>query len=565
MIALERNQRASRCSPLVVWCVWAACLTASSLGRPADTGDSRQFSESRPAVSSAGSLPSTLPSGAYQTPPTPGVPYSKLFRNTGVPYTNPVDLPPLAPSVRTESIEARTRLGLPAINFGGSLLQRGFEPQDADLKFGPLFFKLGNLSAAALWSDNINLTETNRESGTIAIVTLSGAVVAQLTEGLRIAVSGTFVYLPLKNEAGISGFGLYAPFVFGLSEDPSLRSEITWNTIIGGWNVVFADDFTIGIGRYSNNFRDDAVIFAGGGFDGFDRAGRYSFGGGGRTFSRSGRGSDQSSETDILYFSNIVSAQTDRLIVGKTRLRIQASHENLWYNQGNRGLPSLRDQVTVSLVSERENLRFKPFIVYQALRTDVAGSFGQTVRAGVDGPITDQLQLHADVGYFFGENQDSLLWAVNLRHQAGPYTEESLYFGRSVSSFHDEISEVLGYNIRQILGPRIVANAFFSRNNVRNLTGRREDQFSRVEYRTGLRIAIVAGPRTNFSLTGTYGVSESDDSHFTTLTGLAEVSHRFTDTFVARLLYQYQEHDSDFREDSYYENLVYLSLTKYFN
>ena len=508
------------------------------------------------------SLPGTLPAGAYQTAPTPGVPYSKIFRDTGAPYTNPLNRIAVTPSVQTESVEARATLGLPSLNVAFPLLQRGFEPRDADLKFGPVFFKLQGLSAAGLWSDNINLTETHRESGTIGILTISGAIIAQLTEGLRIAVSGSFVYLPLQNEAGIAGFGLYAPYLLGFDDQPIVRSEITWNTIIGGWNVVFADDFRIGIGRFSNNVRDDAVLFNGGEFDGFDQAGRYVFRARQNRIAGNGRSSNQRNDTSVLYYSNIISAQADRLIVGKTRLRVQASHENLWYNQGNRGLPKFRDQINVSLVSERENLRFKPFVIYQAMKTDLQDSFEHTVRAGVDGPITDQLQLHAEIGYYFGNNQDAFLWGVSLRHQAGPYTEESLFFGRAVSSFHDEIKEIVGYNIRQILGPKLTADAFFVRGDIRDL---RSEGFSRVEYRTGLRFSLHAGPRTNFILTGAYALVDSSDGQSNTLTGRAEVAHYFTDSFLARLIYQYQENDSDFHNQSYYENLIYFSLTKYFN
>ena len=540
-----------------------AGLAAVSLARAATPAEPPQFSSSsNPTAPAAESLPSTLPNGAYQTPPVPGVPYSKIFRDTGAPYTNPLQRPAVTPSVQTESVEARTTIGLPALSAALPLLQRGFEPQDADLKFGPVFFKLQGLTAAVLWSDNIHLTEKNRESGTIGILTISSSIIAQLTEGLRIAVSGSFVYLPLQNEAGLAGFGLYGPYLLGFDDEPIVRSEVTWNTVIGGWNVVFADDFRIGIARFSSNVRDDAVYFRGGGFDGFDQAGRYIFRGPEGAVGRARRSRDQNSNLNVVYYSNIVSAQADRLIVAKTRLRVQASHENLWYNQGNRGLPKLRDQVTVSLVSERENLRFKPFVIYQALKTDLQNSFEQTVRAGLDGPITDQLQLHAEVGYYLGNHRDALLWGISLRHQAGPYTEESLFYSRSVSSFHDEINEVLGYNIHQILGPKIVADAYVLRDDIRDLNG---DGFGRVEYRAGLRFSIAAGPRTNIILTGTYALEDSASAKSTTLTGRAEISHYFTDTFLARLLYQYQQTDSDLRDQSYYENLIYFSLTKYFN
>ncbi len=556
-LALAKTRRLG--SRFALCCLAVAGLEAGAGGQAAAPPPLRNGAPVAPAGES---LPSTLPSGAYQTPPTLGVPYSKIFRDTGAPYTNPLNRGAVTPAVRTESVEAHATLGLPALNASLPLLQRGFEPQEADLKFGPVFFKLQGVSAAGLWSDNINLTETNREAGNIGIVTISGAIIAQLTEGLRVAVSGSFVYLPLQNEAGIAGFGLYGPYLLGFDDEPIVRSEVTWNTVIGGWNVVFADDFRIGIGRFSNNVRDDAVLFNGGGFDGSDQAGRYVFRAPRDRTTSGGQRSNAGSDTSILFYSNIVSAQTDRLIMGKTRLRVQASRENLWYNQGNRGLPGLRDRINVSLVSERENMRFKPFIIYQALKTEMQDSFGQTVRAGLDGPITDQLQLHAEIGYYFGNNRDAFLWRVSLRHQAGPYTEESLFFGRNVSSFQDEINEIAGYEIRQILGPKLIADAFILRDDISDLSG---DGFFRVEYRAGLRFSLKAGPRTNLILTGTYARVDSTSSQSNTLTGRAELTHYFTDTFLARLIYQYQENDSNFRNESYYENLIYFSLTKYFN
>ena len=543
-------------------CLAASCLTAIPCLRGAPPVEQPQFRTGGSAAPAGESLPSTLPSGAYQTPPTPGVRYSKIFRNTGAPYTDPLNPAVVTPALKTESVEGHATIGLPAFNASIPILQRGFEPQDADLKFGPVFFKLQGLSAAALWSDNINLSETNRESGTIAILTISGSIIAQLTEGLRVAVSGSFVYLPLQNEAGIAGFGLFGPYLLGFDDEPIVRSEITWSTIIGGWNVVFADDFRIGIGQFSNNVRDDAILFNGGGFNGYDQAGRYIFRAPQNSAGSDGRNRNESSDTSILYYSNVISAQTDRLIVAKTRLRFQASHENLWYNQGNRGLPSLRDQINISLVSERENLRFKPFVLYQALRTDLQDSFEHTIRAGVNGPITEQMQLHAEAGYYFGNSRDSFLWGISIRHQAGPYTEQSIFYSRAVSSFHDEIHQIAGYNIRQIIGPKLIADAYFLHDDVQDLSG---EGFTRTEYRSGLRLSIHAGPRTNFILTGTYALVDSADSQSTTLTGLAEVSHYFTDSFLARLTYQYQKNDSDSPGESYYENLIYLSLTKYFN
>jgi hypothetical protein len=489
-----------------------------------------------------------------------GVRASTLFRNTGAPYTDPLNTLTANPSLRAGSVDASVTLGLP-IHASFPLLQRGFEPQNADLKVGPFFFKLHSLTGAILYSDNVNLTETNRESGTIGIVSLTASVIAQITEGVRIAVSGSFVYLPFQGEAGIAGFGVFAPYLLGLDEEPILRSEVVWDTNIRGWNVVFADDFHIGLGRFSDNIRDQAILFEGGGFDKYDRAGRYIF----RApvdqnagFRRTNRDRNE----NFVYYSNIVSAQIDRLLPTQTRLRVQALHENLWYNQGNRGRPTLRDQITVSLVSERENLRFKPFFVYQALKTDLYDQFDHIIRFGIDGPITDQLKLHAEAGYYFGQqNQDSVLWAINLVHLAGPYTQESVFFRRTVSTFHQEIDEAFGYNIHQVLGPKLFADAFISHDRI---TGIDSNALSRTEWLTGIRLNFLPGPRSNFILTGTYENVDADFEKYEIWTGRLEWDQNLTDTLVARLIYQYQQNNSNLPRGSYEENLVYFGMTKYF-
>ena len=507
------------------------------------------------------------PSGGIELTPPRRTPIPEMFQNTQLPYTRTVGLP----YTRGDSVTTQTRVGLPTVNLRLPLGQGGFDPQDADLAFGPLAFKLREFTAATLWSDNVNLSENNRESGVIAIMSMSGALMARFNDRLRLAVAGSLVYLPLQNEVGItSGTAFNAPFIFGLEGNPNFRSQVVWDTIMGGWNVVFADDFRIDVGSYSDSYRSDVAFRANNGFDGVDRAGRYSFGARGRRTNRNGdlefsgfdRGNNRGTDRDIVYFSNIISAQTNRLIVGKTRLGISASHENLWYNQGNRGLPRMRDQASVSLVSERENLRFKPFVIYNASRTDTRRDFEQSLSAGINGPITEHMNLHADVGYFFGNARSGLLWGLGLQHQAGPYTEHSLYYRRTQSDFADEISESFGYNIRQIVGPKVVAEAFVSHGDVQAL---RADGFSRTVDQTGMRISINAGPRTQINLSGVATKVHSGDGDYRLLSGLLGVNHHFTDTFLARLNYQYQQRDSDFRGDSYYENLIYFGLSKYFN
>lgn len=340
---------------------------------------------------------------------------------------------------------------------------------------------------------------------------------------------------------------------------------MVWDTKIGDWNVILADDFRIGAGRFSVGSRDDFELFEGGRFDEFDRAGRYVFRA--PLPAEAGRRHQEVDEdTDIIYFSNTISAATERLLPGPVRLRIRAYREDLWYNQGRRGLPSLREGLNVFAASERENMRFKPFALYNALHTSRIDGFDHEFRTGINGPITDQLHLHADFGWFHRDDNGAnrFLWGLELRHRAGPYTEESLIYARQLSDFHEELTDHLTYRIRQVLGAKLTGEAFASYAQVEDLE---DDRGDRDEFRTGIRLTSVLGPRTTVRLSGIYSVLDADRSfgHRETWTGRLELTYRITDTFVSRLLYQYQERDSDRRGRSYYENLVFMTLTKYFD
>ena len=117
--------------------------------------------------------------------------------------------------------------------------------------------------------------------------------------------------------------------------------------MIGGWPVRFADDFRISSGTYSDSARDTFNLFQGDYLvqspDGtyFFRSSKVDPSGNPTT------GNPQDYDDDVVYASNTLSAVTDRLLPGDVRLTVGAFHENLWYNQSNRGLPPGRDEVYV--------------------------------------------------------------------------------------------------------------------------------------------------------------------------------------------------------------------------
>ncbi len=509
-----------------------------------------------------------MPANAFQPEP-PAVNPASLFRNTQFPYGQLVTPPAVGPAVNSESVTGEFKLTLPGISGGVPFLQRGFEPQDADLKIGPFFFKLRALQAAVLHSDNINLTPDHTQSGTIAIAAVTVDIVAQLTETLQLATSGTLVYLPFQGRAGVVGLGLTDFYDFGLQSGPIAHAQLTWNTEIGGWNVVFSDDFEILEAIYSNDIRSNDVLFQGTNFNDEAVAGRYVlrpeendvFANAGSRNNGLNNGINFRND-NIVVFSNTVSAGVDRLLPGTIRLSAQVFRTDMWYNQGNRGLPELREGATISLISERENTRFKPYFIYEALRTDEFNDFQNIFRLGITGPITDQLHLQAEVGYYIGGLGDNgLLWHVELEHTAGPYTYESLIYSRGFDYFHDEIIEGIGYNIRQIFGPKLTGDAYAYR--LRNQDYYSDGSvFTDSEWRFGIQFTYAMGPKTTVRLTGEYDSNDPDNT--TAWLGRLEIGYNITNTLLLQFDYQYQQSKSELFQNNYTENLFFLSLTKYF-
>lgn len=584
-----RDQPARGSRRLLSTYLWGACLLLGSLvvrgqDRPAFRQGAVAPRAEQPAFRNTGPQPvldapsngngpsgldgvTSIPRCGYQTDQM-GLSYSTLFRNTRFPMGAPIAAPPIDPSVHTESVRGDFRLQLPTITAGLPFLQRSFEPQDADFKAGPFFFKLVALQAAVLHSDNINQSPDNeRESGTIAITTATINMLAQISEGLHLATSLTLVYFPIEGKAGIAGLNYTELYNLGLFSEPLTRAQVAWETKIGGWTVFFQDQFQISVGSYSDDYRYDYDLFDQDRFNEESRAGRYSFrtpGGTTRNASNDIHRDGGSLGTDFAVFSNEVSAGVDRLLPGTVRLQAQIYREDLWYNQGNRGLPSLREGAKVLLESQRYNTRFKPYSTYEAFRSEESADFQNIFRIGVKGPITDQLRLRAEYGYYFGGGFGTgSVWEVSLYHSPNPYIRHSLDYERTFSDFHDEIYEGIGYSYHQILGPKLTGEAFLYHLNVQTTGDVNSDVFDRNELRSGVRFTLTPGPKTNIRLSLIYDSNDQNNDEF--WTGRLEIGYSITETVLARFLYQYRHDTSDVPINNYSENLFFLSLTKYFN
>jgi hypothetical protein len=498
--------------------------------------------------------------------PDVGIAYSRVLRDTGAPYNQSLRniTIPFRSDPKLGGVEGDIwgQLPLPRLRASVPLLRRGNDPQDAHFKLGPVYIRFYSISAGLLMTDNANLSHDDREFGVIGVIRSGMIVRAQITEGFQFSLSGVFTALPFEGSAGITGFGRGAPF-FAWVDDPGplMEGQLSYETRVGGWDVTIADDYHVNFGEFHEGYQDGFLLFEGFDYYDVDRVGRYSFsplrqGGGGADFDSRERSREN---LDVVYLSNAVSLKLERLLPGGIRLRARAFHEDLWYNQDDRGLPNSRDQVNVYTTLERENLRFKPWAEYRATRVGGADGFNQAVRFGLYGPITDQLAAHGHVGYFMGHSgRRTFLGGAGLRHVAGPYTRQSLGYIRELDEFEDEIHDYLYYTLSQTLGPQLMAQ-------VLGRYGWRESTDSgqrRESWRAGLRIWYILSPRTQIGTGVTYGKSETGEWLGTRFR--LEYQQYFSDHLSGRFAYGFHMRNADDERDSYYENVVYVGVTHHF-
>lgn len=623
----SRGGPASRLWRAVLLGSIAVLLGPAAMVRAQDEATTTLEAEGSAVETAGGNLsrqPGNLPSDAFRNDPAVGVRYRDLFRSSTTPfrdteqvymsspvtgnanadlgYTGPVTafrggayLRSPVPLEGSESISTSfdlmgLRLGYSLTGSQGfNLLGRGFEPQDADLKVGPLFFKMHTLGAAVLMSDNINASEDDRESGAISIAYLSGTLVAQLTETLRISATGTLYWLPFKGKVGITtDSGIY-DFGLGGSNFQTPVAQIDWEGRVGQWDVFLSDSFRVNMtGGPFSDYNYGQSLFEGSSFDEFDQAGRYRYGGydtsGRRLDDRDLDGVSDNRDLDVYSYSNRLDVGAQRLYPGPMRIRLRAYREDLWYNQGGRGLPSLREGASAYASYERENLRFKPYALYEITRNDLDPEWDQYIRVGLRGPITDQLTLNLFAGEFLDGATDRTHFTagMQLRHVAGPFTYESLFVGREIDDYyaHDEIVDRVTYDIHQILGPRLFADAFASYEKTRSLE---EENLERESFLAGIRLTWLYSPKTHLRLGYTYQERTAGNSSFLfsgeedrfddanvsnadyfSHTVRLQIFYRITDTMRTTFDYEFFDVHSNVGGRSYYENRVILSLSKYF-
>ncbi|MFN7139152.1 MAG: hypothetical protein ACK4UN_07430, partial [Limisphaerales bacterium] len=264
---------------------------------------------------------------------------------------------------------------------------------------------------------------------------------------------------------------------------------------------------------------------------------------------------------------NAVGATASTMLPTVTRLTVGAEHQNYWYfdEPDDSRLVNTRDRLHAALVSERETMRFKPYTTFQTWTTDRIGGWRKEAHAGLFGPVTDNIDLLSDVGYFWGErNYDSLLWRLRAVHRPHPRMTHSIQYSKTITELEEETRESLIYRLRYQFSDDLRAELFLERSEF--------DSFevagiASEEKRAGIRFTYDLAQRTTLRLGTVYTQIDTESPRSPDIekwTSRVEILYRYTATVHARLMYQHEIRDSNQPLDSYEENLVLAVLTKYF-
>jgi hypothetical protein len=338
--------------------------------------------------------------------------------------------------------------------------------------------------------------------------------------------------------------------------------------MIAGWPVLFQDQFSTTTGAYSYNTGDTYNLFGGTTLNQSNH-GVYVFHSGlvqeRNANSTSGGGAASNQNEYFTAFANTVSAETTNSLPDDIDITSRAYRTDLWYDNDNGYLPVNHEDFLVLAQYVRPTMRFTPYASYEISHSsDVPGVF-QIFRAGLQGPIDDQIYMDANAGYAIDNTgRDSAIWNLYLRHDAGPYTTEELEIAQDLSDFRDQIITTEYYRLWQKLGPTVNGILFADNTYYDELSN--NGTGSRTQQDVGLCLSCALGPFTDLSASAIYSHQDFNAGFNTdTFTGRVTLSRTISDKLYFTGDYEYLKFDSSQASRSYYENIVTLSLVKYFH
>ena len=437
------------------------------------------------------------------------------------------------------------------------LLEWSGKPEDAELKLGRLYLDLFTLSGSVLYSDNVAQREVDRDAEAISIVRLQGRMILQLTETLRFAAGGTVAWLPFENEIGFAD-----PLAnFNASLQPLFLTRLDYESPLGPLtSLEITDNLNVASGGFGESRTFDTLQRDVG--DLADIEGR-------RTFIQVQSQDDQNRRfREGISINNIAGASLNTLLPTETRVRAGYQRMQLWFAQGAPGRAASQDIWTFSAQNERENMRFKPDVQFQARHVNNRPGFDKTIRAGFTGPISPYIDFTGSAGFLLAgaANQESFLWRFGLLHRLRESTTHSVLYTRSLTFPAAQLVDQLSYRLQQVLSPDWTFEFGYDRRlfepvaNPGNLFGTKQDQLDALFLvRLGDRF------RANFGYSYVHNVNRQAGSlRFDLHTYRLELVIDHTSVTQSSLLYQFNRRLSNRVLDSFDENVVTYTLSRQF-
>ena len=437
-------------------------------------------------------------------------------------------------------------VGLPA------LFTRGFDPDHAMVKAGPLYLDLLWFQTAAIWSTyhGAQTFAPGEGPGWTAEIELAMRAYMRLTDEFYLVGALDLIYLPIINKFGFEGGAPYGM--------PQIYTRMEWARELGEWDVSLMDQFTLVPGLDFNLYQEV-------GSHAIDNAGRYSFG-----FYHQNSDPVFSYENDEIVWTNQITARAARLLLDNQWLfSASAEHSDDWQGSGfdNHGE---YDHFRAMMAYEGSQLLFSPTLYYDFYGSQTDGSaytIIEEVGVRFHGRLTENISAQAETMYEWSSStmpdQRNWAWDATITQQLTPSTQHYITGGQGYQE-NSQIAESLwadyvGYGISQRITPElsIAGTAQWARQENFGMTSTNTETF-------GLSLSYRPLDFTFISVSAYYEHEDqpgSPQSGYNHWLYQASVSQVLASRLTLQLFYQYE---SLVGPGGFGEHAVGVALRRYF-
>lgn len=429
---------------------------------------------------------------------------------------------------------------------------------ETELKAGRFYLDLISASGTVNYSDNSNQSEFDRRGRARMSTDLFGLAIFQMSETTRLSTGGEVHWFPLESRVTLSdvetgfGAGYESRMNAAIELDHSAHLGPTANLFIrsdlrlDNPNLGARESFDLLEGPVGSNPNDGTV----------------------RNFQPRRRPRTQL-DTGVVIVNDSEIGVT-AVVPSQTRLTLSYRRENQWFALGAPGRPNSVDTWRFDAANERENMRFKPFVGFQADHRNNRPGFIKQISAGATGPVTEYVDFLGKAGIFldpfFGTK--GFLFDFRVRHRPRQGTTQFVGYSRRLTFPDFLVASVFDYRLEQILSPEWTFDFAYERrvfepvNNTNNVEGSKEDQID-------VRFVAIMGRRVNLEFgysfihqtqRGFVAPRPRQDSH----EYLLDVRYQHTPDLESIVSYRFRRRLSNIIGDSFDENLVQYRMQKSF-